>query len=239
MVASAEESRQEETPMSKLNIRSVLLITGAIIGFARTGHADESFCDSQLKLLHTYLGIIPVVGYVMVTLKLGEQPCFFGAGLIKLESDVAPDANTIFEMASVTRVFTTEILPLRVLGLRGVNPDAPVKPPPDYNLSSNEENVALQKLATFTGGFDWNDPPGFDHKGTSAPIWSRKQFVYAVHDLKPTKGDSPGATYLPTYNKYSNGSIVSSARSCFTWTTRNHIPSIRTALASRAGSRKT
>jgi CubicO group peptidase (beta-lactamase class C family) len=193
--------------MSKLNIRSVLLVAGAIISLVRTGHADDSFCTSQLALANTYLGPIPSVGYQMVTLKLGEAQCFFHRGEIKNGSGVAPTPDTIFELASVTKVFTTAILAMREL--QGLNVTAPVKLlPTGYKLSSNEEKVTFQQLATFTGGFDWSDPPGFSHKGTTVvPIWTQGQFVDAVNHLKPNKADGPGATDLPTYMKYSNGSV--------------------------------
>lgn len=193
--------------MSKRNIRRVVLTASVIAGLVRAGHAqEETFCQSQQDLANQYLGSIPSVGLSMVTLKLGEPPCFMRRGEIKKNSGVAPDANTVFELASVTKVFTTAILAMhqrqQALYVWG-----PVQPylPPNYKLLSDESTVTFQQLATFTGGFYWSDPPGFT-KGTS---FSQKDFETAVNNLIPPKKDNaiPGTIDLPTYYNYSNGSV--------------------------------
>jgi CubicO group peptidase (beta-lactamase class C family) len=75
---------------------------------------------------------------------------------------MAPDANTIFELASVTKVFTTAILGMRVAsGDLDVNALVDPYMPHRYHLLLNEQGVTFQQLATFTGGFSWDDPPGF------------------------------------------------------------------------------
>jgi len=109
----------------------------------------------------------------------------------------------------MTKVFTTAILAMRIQQKR-VESDSPLKPsylPPGFKLSSNEENVTLQQLATFTGGFDWSDPPCCKTNKNPVPVYSQNQFVDAVNHLNPTKKDGPGTTDLPTYMKYSNGSV--------------------------------
>ncbi len=71
-------------------MRRILLVAGVIIGLVSTAHAQgETFCSSQTDLVKKYIGplVKPVssqtatstqaVGAVVVTLKLGELPCFF------------------------------------------------------------------------------------------------------------------------------------------------------------------
>jgi CubicO group peptidase (beta-lactamase class C family) len=143
---------------------------------------------------------------MVVTLKLGEQPCFFSRGEIELGSGIAPDANTIFELASITKVFTTAILGLRAW--QGLDVWSPVEThlPSGYKLGPKEKNVTFQQLATFTGGFWWDDPHDFD-KGTS---YTQKDFEEAVGDLIEPQHENPiqgqEHAHLPTYNFYSNGS---------------------------------
>ena len=79
--------------MPKLHIRNILLTAGFLIGFVSPAHADESFCDSQLKLADTYLMPIPSVVYQMVTIKLGEAQCFFHRGEI-IKGQVSRQART-------------------------------------------------------------------------------------------------------------------------------------------------
>jgi len=186
--------------MSKRNLRSVLLIAGMIIGLAGAGHAED-FCTSQKELANTYLTPIKSVGMMVVALKLGEPPCFIPRGTLDDNSSKAPDANTIFELASVTKVFTTAILAIHQG--QGLNVNVPVKPflPPGYGLNTGEEIVTFQQLATFTGGFSWSQPPGYK----SGKSYSQKDFETQVNLLTPTNS-IPGET-LPTYNHYSNGSV--------------------------------
>jgi CubicO group peptidase (beta-lactamase class C family) len=183
-------------------------------GLASAAHAETPFCSAQLVLVSNHLGPLvkppgspstgsQAVGAEVVTLRLGEQPCFFHAGEIELDSGIAPDKDTIFELASVTKVFTTAILALRAS--QGLDVNAPVAPylPPEYVLREREEDVTFQQLATFSGGFHWDDPPDFKN-GES---FSQSDFVNAVNTLVPRKKDAiQGEFALPTLNFYSNGS---------------------------------
>jgi len=194
--------------MSRLKIRSVLLVAGVILGPVRAAHADgpaPSFCSSQLALVQQYLGPIPSVGMMIVTFKLGEVfPCFFNSGEIELGSGQAPDADTIFELASVTKVFTTAILAMRAQ--QGLNVYAPVKKkflPPGYSLQMAEQDVTFQQLATFTGGFSWSQPPGY----TTGASYPQEEFETQVNLLIPTNSIPGETNSLPTLNKYSNGSV--------------------------------
>ncbi|HTS02901.1 MAG TPA: serine hydrolase domain-containing protein [Thermoanaerobaculia bacterium] len=183
------------------------------IGMGSGAEAQTSFCTSQLELLNEYVGplVKPVssekgmdgqaVGVVGVTLKLGEAPCFFRGGEKALGAG-PPDANTIFELASITKVFTTAILALRSQQFFPVDSSVETYLPPDYDLQTNEQEVTFQQLATFTGGFTWDQPPDFNWKDG----YTQARFVKQVNKLDPQKKFN-GVTYLPTQDFYSNGSI--------------------------------
>jgi CubicO group peptidase (beta-lactamase class C family) len=97
-------------------MRRVLFIAGVIIGLVSAAHAETPFCTSQLDLVNKNLDSLQWVGVAIVTYKIGEQPCFMSGGEIELGSGVAPDFNTVFELVSVTKVFTTAILAMRCTG---------------------------------------------------------------------------------------------------------------------------
>jgi CubicO group peptidase (beta-lactamase class C family) len=114
----------------------------------------------------------------------------------------------VFELASVTKVFTTSILGKH--SWVDLNVNLPVSPlPPGYDLTPKEQGVTFQQLATFTGGFWWDDPPDY----TKGQDFSQDDFVAVVNALDPTNpvgtgfaGPIAGEQSLPTYDYYSNGS---------------------------------
>jgi len=187
---------------TKLSVRRVLLIAGGIIALTGTSQA-EAFCPSQKDLIDTYLPTTSSVGWVVVSVKLGQAECFFAGGEISTTGPrKTPDRNTIFELASVTKVFTSAIFAMRVV--EGLNAWDPVEAymPSRYSLKPKEQGVTFQQLATFTGGFHWSDPPGFKQP----EIITEDEFVDDVNGLE-AKHPIQGETDLPTYNHYSNSSI--------------------------------
>jgi beta-lactamase class C len=193
------------------------------IGLAREASAQgfvsltpTPYCFAQLGVLDLYIGPLvkpayspksfgtQAVGAMVVMLKLGEKPCFYSSGEIVLETGKAPDADTVFELASVTKVFTTAILGVR--SSQGLKVHDQVEPylPPGYALTPSEHKVTFQQLATFTGGFSWSDPPDF----TKGHAFSQAEFVDDVNSIVPDPDDPiPGVTNLPTNVNYSNGSV--------------------------------
>jgi len=203
-----------------------LLIAGAVLGLVGSSAAQD-WCTSQLELANQYLGplVKPIgepttsaqaVGMMVVTLKLGESPCFMSGGEIEVGSGIAPDPNTIFELASMTKVFTTAILAMHWWDGLDVTASVNDYLPPGFALTPHEQPVTFQQLATFTGGFWWSDPPNYNKN----EVYGQEKFVDAVNHLHPAGGPSevkgnpagpipglPGKTYLPTYNFYSNSSV--------------------------------
>jgi len=185
-----------------------LWIAASVFALANAAHADDAFCDKQGVTFAKY--VAPTtnksVGMAAVTFKLGEKPCYFFSGEIAKGSGNAPDQHTVFELASVTKVFTTAILAENAL--LGLKDSVNLYLPPGYSLTANEQGVTFQQLATFTGGFWWDDPPDF----ANGEQFSQDDFVADVNSLYPTDapplyGPIPGETNLPTINFYSNGSI--------------------------------
>lgn len=203
-------------------MRSAFLIAVAAIACAGVAHQATAnatpltaFCAAQKSLVDQYVGPMvrppssgtaasgtpQTVGAVVVTLKLGEAPCAFAFGETAIGSGTAPDEQTIFELASVTKTFTTSVLALRAAaGLVNVHLPVTLLLPPEYELAPRMQRVSLQQLATFSGGFPWSDPPGFTR------AWPQYRFVQDVNTLEPVH-PIPGEADLPTVNYYSNGSI--------------------------------
>jgi CubicO group peptidase (beta-lactamase class C family) len=188
-------------------MRRALLVAGAILGLVNMARAD--FCSDQTDLYMKYLypKTSQAIGSAVVTFKLGETPCFFLVGETEIGKGTLIEKTTVFELASVTKVFTTAILGEHIPF--GLDVYYPVKSylPPGYDLTSAEEGVTFQQLATFTGGFWWSDPPHFK-KGVS----TQQDFVDAVNGLDPTdapngQGPIPGEQDLPTIQFYSNSSV--------------------------------
>jgi CubicO group peptidase (beta-lactamase class C family) len=190
----------------------VFLIAGVVFGLASAAQADDSFCFDQFFVYSSEVlpTLSPAVGSAVVTYKLGEKnPCFFLSGLTEQVKGAPIDANTVFELASVTKVFTTAILGLHTQFPLALDVSSAVEPylPDGYDLRKAEKGVTFQQLATFTGGFFWSDPPDFV-KGVS----TQQDFVDAVNGLKPTDapngmGPIPGEQDLPTVQFYSNSSV--------------------------------
>jgi CubicO group peptidase (beta-lactamase class C family) len=191
-----------------------LFIASVVLGLANEARAD--FCFDQGLLFIDYLSTVTIqsAGGAVVTYKLGEKPCYWYFGVADTDTNKPTDGKTLFELASVTKVFTTSIMAVHasknLVDPFGpiIGPDANYVPPGFQPLSKNEWGVTYQQLATFTGGFYWSDPPG--HKKINP--YTQKDFEDAVKSLDPTdapdgEGPIPGEKDLPTVNHYSNSSV--------------------------------
>lgn len=152
---------------------------------------------------------------------LSNNVCYVSCGKRELNGN-APDENTLFELASVTKTFTASILGKKVyLGLdpfTAVSPYLPTGPwiGKTYTLNTNEQSVTFQQLATFSGGVCFSDAPGVNISDNITE--QQSDFVTAINAIDPTLttcngGSDPNvdAVYsnspLPTHNFYSNSSV--------------------------------
>jgi CubicO group peptidase (beta-lactamase class C family) len=191
-------------------VRSLLVVVAAV-ALASAARADDNFCPDQGFLFVAYLNPVTnlSVGGAVVSYKLGEKPCYWLIGETKRGNNKRPDHNTIFELASLTKVFTTSILAIE--GSQNLyDPWSQVgtRLPSGFSLKKSESGVTFSQLATFTGGFYWSDPPGYKNEQKV----TQKEFEDAVNALDPTDapnnfGPIPGEKDLPTVNNYSNSSV--------------------------------
>src|SRR5262249_751334 len=103
----------KEGEMEMRNATKSLLLAAAVFGLAVPAHADDQFCFDQYFVYASELlpTLEQAVGSAVVTYKLGEKtPCFFLLGYTTQDKSVPIEGKTVFELASVTKVFTTGIL---------------------------------------------------------------------------------------------------------------------------------
>ncbi|RUR28704.1 serine hydrolase [Legionella qingyii] len=154
----------------------------------------------------------------------GEQICYISCGLRAL-NDTPPDENTLFELASVTKTFTTASLGASIYK-KQINPLSPIKPDlpskswvgKSFDLTSHESPVTYQELATFSGGFCFSDAPSVDQNSGDQNL-NQSNFVKDVNKLNTALATCIGdgkpqvrlvygsPHYLPTRNFYSNSSV--------------------------------
>lgn len=149
-----------------------------------------------------------------------EQTCYVSCGLSML-SGTAPNENTLFELASVTKTFTTSILGKFIVNHFINSPFDSVLSnlPGAFSLNINEQPVTYQQLATFSGGVCFSDAPSVDQQSTNQ-IVNQANFVLDINNLNPdpasgncsdqtpnVKPEYATPPYLPTHNHYSNSSV--------------------------------
>lgn len=149
-----------------------------------------------------------------------EQICYISCGLRKLNG-LSPDENTLFELASVTKTFTTSILGKLLYNgtissaLNAIHSSLP----PGFALQPNEHPVTFQQLATFSGGVCFSDAPSVN-QNSDDPVQNQANFVQDINHLdpNPSSGTCSNGTpnvkpeyatppYLPSHNLYSNSSV--------------------------------
>lgn len=149
--------------------------------------------------------------------------CYISCGKTALNGS-KPDQHTMFELASVSKTFTTAILGKliwegKVLPNSAISPFLPTKAwnGRRYELNSKEAPVTFQQLATFSGGFCYSDAPSVNIN-MKDPLIKQSLFVKNINATNPAAstclaGGPPtppvyGAPYyLPTQFFYSNSSV--------------------------------
>jgi CubicO group peptidase (beta-lactamase class C family) len=100
-----------------------------------------------------------VIGAEVAVLLPGQEPRFFAYGLADVAAAAPPTARTIFQIGSVTKVFTTNLLGQAV----AANPSLLNAPLADYHaqlgaLPGAGPQVTLQQLGSFTAGYPTYSP---------------------------------------------------------------------------------
>lgn len=153
-----------------------------------------------------------------------ENICYVSCGQRQLNG-TSPDENTLFELASVTKTFTTAILG-KLIYKQWISPTESVVPylpsnswnGEQYHLTDNESSVTFQQLASFSGGICFSDAPSVNLSTANQTI-NQSNFVRDINLINPvlpycldnnSSNVKPayGMPYfLPTLNFYSNSSV--------------------------------
>lgn len=196
---------------------------------------QTSFCQQQYQNVVT--NTFGVINPYNINTQEGQTPgamfgiykrsngsdlaCFVSCGVRKI-GGTAPDENTMFELASVTKTFTAAILGKKQnQGLdvqASVNPDMPTGTwnGESYNLNPSMQPVTYSQLATFAGGVCFSDAPDVVITNPSQLI-KQSDFVKDINLLDrnsptclgigPNVRDEYSGVKLPTHNFYSNSSV--------------------------------
>jgi serine-type D-Ala-D-Ala carboxypeptidase/endopeptidase len=139
-------------PLATAFCLSSALILAAPGAGALAGEADELRARIQ-PLVQPLLEKKQAVGVIVAVIE-GDRKQVFGFGREALDGDKTPDGKTIFEIGSVTKVFTS--LALADMAREGlVHLDDPVRRllPEDVSVASrNGREVTLEDLSTHTSG---------------------------------------------------------------------------------------
>lgn len=149
------------TKKKSLFIKSLLIFISFIffIGCAFGGNKvleNQSLNESINTLADNYISIKGNVGLVIGIIN-GDNSEIYGFGKINNDSDEKPDGDTIFEIGSITKVFTTTILSDMVKdGL--VKLDDPIQ---KYlgdlvHVPKSNKEITFKDLATHTSGLPAN-----------------------------------------------------------------------------------
>ncbi len=135
----------------RAGLRLALLLP---IAFARQADSQEFASDSTVQaILSQRIASNRGKGFVVAIVELGKAPRFFTAGTTGVEG-LALDANTVFEIGSITKVFTSTLL--AEMAQRGeVKLDDPISkylPKTVKTPTTKGREITLVDLATQTSG---------------------------------------------------------------------------------------
>lgn len=114
-------------------------------------YAAENLHQKVDELVGPYIGSPGNVGVVVGVICGGEQHVF-GYGKLARDADATPDEHTVFEIGSITKVFTANLL-MEMAGRGELKPDDPVAKflPPTVRVPERAgQAITLLHLATHT-----------------------------------------------------------------------------------------
>jgi serine-type D-Ala-D-Ala carboxypeptidase/endopeptidase len=166
---------------------------------AAASEPEPVLTDAELRqILHDRISDKKTVGIVVGRLQ-GTNRCIVAAGTTALNSSRPVDGDTVFEIGSITKVFTGTLL-ADMVNRGEVQPDDPVSKylPPGVKMPSRDGKViTLAHLASHHSGLPreiGNRPPG---EGLPSPAYSQ-ELVFAFLSGYELPRD-PGSAY-----EYSN-----------------------------------
>jgi serine-type D-Ala-D-Ala carboxypeptidase/endopeptidase len=165
--------------MKKLTV--LLEIIFIISVFSFSANAQDSLASPyDEKLVQNYLKKFGTKSLVIGVIKDGVQSVK-GYGKINTwgKKNVTPDGNTLFEIGSITKVFTTLILAdlVKKDSIQQNEPIIKLLTKKDYSYSKSISDITILNLATHTSGL-----PRVTNRSINGSFWSRGIFAIGLYD---------------------------------------------------------
>lgn len=200
----------------KFNVNLMGLVLLGMVGIV---HAENAFADTcsntaMTAVVNQYVQPLIATNQIPgaeVGVYENGQVCYFSYGYANIVNNqpVAPAPNTIFEIGSITKLFTADILAIAA-ERNLLNLDAPIvnsSLPSWVSINPQAKAVTFRELANFSSGMPrlttnlnpvYNDDPLAQ---LSFPIYSVADFAQFIAGWYPAQG-------LPATNLYSNASYA-------------------------------
>jgi len=185
-----------------------LILVCAFVAFAHASAASTQVAVSSDLPADTAAYVQEVIDNgdligVIVGMIDGDSVMIRGFGLASKETGKAPDADTVFEIGSITKTFTSTLLAEEVLAGR-VNLSDPVQkylPQGTVIPQVGDRPITLEDLATHRSGLP-RLPPNMTRRDPADPYadFDAAKLWEAVQTVKPARG--PGVSY-----EYSNFAV--------------------------------
>jgi CubicO group peptidase (beta-lactamase class C family) len=187
---------------------SLALISGLILATGARAAAPPASDTAVRALVRAWLQDTDGVGISVGIYDAGQRR-FYNAGVPRLDANKAATQHTVYEIGSLTRAFSGQILARAIVEGRATPTDdvAQFLGEPYPNLENGGERVRLVHLSNRTSGLADNIPdlsqvrpvPGQIATATHMSVlsgYSRGQFLRDLHRVKPQRqpGEEPGSS---------------------------------------------
>jgi len=188
---------------------SLLILTIICLGCGTTKNQRKAFIDSdiykaeiekaQVELIANTLSEFPNHSEIAIALVHSNKSVFYGLQQKNDSIGISNNSNLVFEIGSITKVFTTQLL-INLLDEDKINSlDESVLPYLDFNIKGNP-TITFRQLANHTSGLPSNLSGSIFNTDASNPYrnWNREKLMnYFSKDVK--LNSEPGVVY-----QYSN-----------------------------------
>ncbi len=160
----------------------LLEIIFIILIFSLSANSQDSLASPyDEKVVQNYLKKFGTKSLVIGVIKDGVQSVK-GYGKINTwgKKNITPDGNTLFEIGSITKVFTTLILAdlVKKDSIQLNEPIINLLPKKDYSYSKSLNKITILNLATHTSGL-----PRVTNRSINGILWARSFPPLAIHAL--------------------------------------------------------
>ena len=157
------------------------------------GHTALS--AEQTGMITSTLAQFPDHSQIAVAVLTGNETLYFGA--IRQHDTIRPcnNANSVFEIGSITKVFTTQLLMDAVRSGKIKSLDEPVASYLNYSIKG-QPDITFRQLASHTSGLPGNLSASIFTTDAANPYkkWDEEKRDFLQHDV--AMHDAPGQNYL-------------------------------------------